>query len=731
MSPDTLITLALIILFLPLVSFVILLSVGKRLPRKGDFVGTGILFLSLALSVVVLIGTLTRPEAPAIPGFPIPPVQAFFTWIDLHSSVWVFGQEVPLRIDLGIMLDNIAAIMLVVVTLISSLVHLYSTSYMHGDAKYHRYFAYLGLFSFSMLGIVLTNNILMMYVFWELVGVSSYLLIGFWYEKPGPAYASKKAFLMNRVGDAGMWIGILTLFTTYGTFQFDKVFAAISLGQFPMNSDFWLTVMGLCLFAGAIGKSAQFPLHTWLPDAMEGPTPVSALIHAATMVAAGVYLVARIFPLLTGDALLTIALVGILTSFIAATTAIAQNDIKKVLAYSTVSQLGYMVMAIGLGAYTAGVFHLVTHAMFKACLFLGSGSVIHAMHHSLHHLHDHETDAQDIRNMGGLKEKMPVTFWTFLVATLAISGVPLFSGFMSKDEILAGAWALGGMKSGVAQLIPWIGFAVASLTAFYMFRLVFLTFFGAPRRPDVHAHIHESPLPIKIPLIVLSTLSLWFVFSFNPFGAASGWFMKSVTTPTTVTGSHWYTVGHGGDAAHEATHTEAGEKGDPAVAPHPGQEALTHATHSAHLPAMITSLVVAFLGILISFLTYYKRRINADTVAARLAPMHVFFQRKWFFDEVYEQWVVVPFVMLTAKASHWFDAHIVDGAVNGVAWLTKWKSSMSGLFDKYVVDGLVNLSGYVVGFFGLLLKKTQTGRIQTYVTFAVLGVIVLFFYIVF
>ena len=743
MSPQTLSTLTILILFLPLASFVLLLALGKRLPRQGDTIATGILFITLALSIVVMIGTLTRAPEPAIPGFPSAPIQSTFTWIDMDATIPVLGQQVPLKIELGIMIDNLVAIMLVVVSLISALVHLFSIGYMHGDKKYSRYFAYLGIFTFSMLGIVVTNTILMMYIFWELVGLSSYLLIGFWYEKPGPAYASKKAFLVNRVGDLGMWIGIMMLFTTYGTFRFDEIFASIAAGNYPFGSSTWLTIAGMCIFCGAIGKSAQFPLHTWLPDAMEGPTPVSALIHAATMVAAGVYLIARVFPMLTGDALLFIAIIGAVTSFIAGTIAIAQNDIKKVLAYSTVSQLGYMVLALGVGAYGAGFFHLVTHAMFKACLFLGSGSVIHAMHHSLHHLHDHDTDPQDLRNMGGLRKKMPWTFATFLIATLAISGVPLFSGFLSKDEILAGAWAFGSLRGGIGLMMPYIGFGVAMMTAFYMFRLVFLMFYGDPKRPDIDAHIHESPATMRIPLIVLSALSLWFVYSFNPFGAASGWAVKSLPTPVTVTGTHWYPFAHGdgheaAGPASSATSHETAEGGAHETAPtpphgetitqaNPAQEALAHGIHAAHLSAMITSLIVASLGILIAWGVYRRKVIDVDAFTARVRPLHVFLSRKWYFDEIYERWIVVPFVLLTARSMAWFDTYVVDGAVNGVASITRFQAWLSGLFDTYIVDGLVNFSGYFVGFFGIVMRKSQTGRIQTYVVFVVLGVIMLFY----
>lgn len=730
MSQETLIQLSLVILFLPLLSFILLLAFGKRLPRNGDYIANGILFIALLLSFVVMFvkfGIVNDPIA----GFPDAPIQSNTTWVDFKSNITVFGTVIPLKVELGIMIDNLTGVMLVVVTLISFLVHFFSIGYMKGDAKYSRYFAYLGFFSFSMLGIVLTNNLLMMYVFWELVGISSYLLIGHWYENEGPAYASKKAFIVNRIGDVGMWIGIMMIFVNFGSLRFDTIFEHISAGHLPYSSSGWLTIGGVLIFCGAIGKSAQFPLHTWLPDAMEGPTPVSALIHAATMVAAGVYLVARVFPMLSGDALFIIAIIGATTAFISATIAIAQNDIKKVLAYSTVSQLGYMIMALGVGAYTAAVFHLATHAMFKACLFLGSGSVIHAMHHSLHHINDHHTDAQDIRNMGGLRKKMPVTFVTFLIATLAISGVPLFSGFLSKDEILASTWALGSLRGGFAVVIPYIGFGVASLTAFYMFRLVILTFLGKPKREDVFKHIKESGFTMVMPLVVLATLSAWVWFSFNPFGAVSGWFMNTVKTPVTVTADHWYQFGHHEmNTSNSEIHQAVQEtKEVPASIKHenPMQVELEHKIHASHLPAMITSLLVAGLGILIAFLVYFKKIIDVDKVAERLRPLYLFLLNKWYFDEIYEKWIVVPFLLLTTKVMNWFDMYIIDGAVNGTAKVTVVASTVSGWIDKYVVDGVVNFTAYFTGFFGLFFRKFQTGKVQTYIVFVVIGVVILFY----
>jgi len=405
MTESFLINIVIAVLFLPLIGFIFTILSGNKLKNAYIF-EIVILSITFLLSVFVMYIKLADLGTKDV----------------LFSFSWINFGKVPgwgeLNINLGIKLDNITVIMAFVVTLISLLVHIFSIEYMKGDKRYNRYFAYLGIFTFSMLGIVFTDNILGMYIFWELVGLSSYLLIGFWFEKKSAADAGKKAFIVNRIGDIGMFTGILILFFTYHTFNFNDIYSQMSAGIIPFSSNFWLTITGILLFMGAVGKSAQFPLHVWLPDAMEGPTPVSALIHAATMVAAGVYLTLRIFVMLTADAMLVIAVVGTFTSFIAATIAITQNDIKKVLAYSTISQLGYMIMSIGVGAYAFAFFHLVTHAFFKACLFLGSGSVIQSMHHE-----------QDIREMGGLKEKMPITYYSFLISALAISGIPLTSGF--------------------------------------------------------------------------------------------------------------------------------------------------------------------------------------------------------------------------------------------------------------------------------------------------------------
>ncbi len=685
MPHDTLMSIALAALLLPLLGFTVMIFFGKRLPKQGDWIETAIITTALLCAVVVLGQKLMN--------YPHETLTLNFTWVDFNNVPGIG----PLKIVLGFSIDNLTAIMLVVVTLISTLVHFFSIGYMQGDVRYSRYFAYLGLFSFSMLEIVLANNLFMLYVGWELVGICSYLLIGHWYEKKSASNAAIKAFVVNRIGDFGFLIGILLMYATFHTFGLQEIFDGIKAGQLPNGSEWWLTAAGILIFCGAVGKSAQFPLHVWLPDAMEGPTPVSALIHAATMVAAGVYLVARTFPLMTAQALMVIAYIGAITAFISATIAIAQNDIKKVLAYSTISQLGYMIMGLGVGAYTAGFFHLVTHAMFKAGLFLGSGSVIHAMHHALHHQGDHHTDPQDIRNMGGLREKMPITFWTFVVYTLAISGIPFTSGFLSKDEILAGTLVYGGLTGHA--LIPVIGFLVAGMTAFYMFRIVILTFMGEHKDARRFEHIKESPHVMTVPLIILAVLSFFIFYSFNPFSGADGWIAHAVERPETVV---------------------------PAALAAPSAEVFEKTLEHVELLAPLLSLLVALSGIAIAFMTYYWKRVDADKIAEKYKGVHAFLLNKWYFDELYNG-VVVEGTLALTNAMRWFDNNVIDGIVNAMGGITRVTSFISGKFDNVVIDGAVNLTAYLSGFLGLVLRKLQTGKVQTYVVFAVFGVMVFYF----
>lgn len=713
MNEFTLSNLSLAILFLPLVGFFFTLLFGKRIKKMFIFE----VFIIVLTFILTCILGFTK-----LAWFTDKKIVSEFTWINIRNSSILPN----MNIDLGIMIDNMTVLLMFVVALISMLVHIFSIVYMHGDKRYNRYFAYLGIFTFSMNGIVFTHNILMMYIFWELVGLSSYLLIGFWYEKKSASDAGKKAFIVNRVGDLGMFAGILMLFSTYHTFTFDKIFAQISAGVLPFNSEFWLTVTGILVFCGAIGKSAQFPLHVWLPDAMEGPTPVSALIHAATMVAAGVYLVARIFVMLTGDALFVIAVIGALSAFIPATIAFTQKDIKKVLAYSTVSQLGYMIMALGLGAFSFAFFHLVTHAFFKACLFLGSGSVIHGMHHE-----------QDITKMGGLRKKMPITYATFLLATLAISGVPLTSGFLSKDGILAGAMTYGKLTGH--WLFPIAGYLVAAMTAFYMFRLVIITFHGEPVNKEKFDHCHESPLSMVAPLAILAGLSIFIWYTPNPLSTDAGWFVpKWVPTPATVVPnnarldfmkSETKTEEHA-----EAAKTEehGAVKEHEAAAPHSAahnvihSEIYTETFHGYHYPAILLSVLIGGFGILMAFVVYQWKKISADKLMNSLKPLYNFSLNKWYFDELYDA-TAVAFTLGISKLFYWFDATIVDGIVNGSAAVTRFLSRFSGRFDSIVVDGAVNMMAYISGFIGIFFRKFQTGRVQTYLIFVVFSLVILLF----
>lgn len=725
MNEFILTNLSLVILFLPIIGFFFTLIFGKRI-KKMYYFELFIIVSTFALTVLLAFSKLAW--------FTDSKIVSEFSWINIKNS-----SVLPnINIDLGIMIDNMTVLLMFVVALISMLVHIFSIVYMHGDKRYNRYFAYLGLFTFSMNGIVFTHNILMMYIFWELVGISSYLLIGFWYEKKSASDASKKAFLVNRIGDIGMFGGILMLFTTYHTFTFDKIFAQISAGVLPFNSEFWLTVTGLLIFCGAVGKSAQFPLHVWLPDAMEGPTPVSALIHAATMVAAGVYLVARVFVMLTGDALFVIACIGAISAFIPATIALTQKDIKKVLAYSTVSQLGYMIMSLGLGAFGFAFFHLITHAFFKACLFLGSGSVIHGMHHE-----------QDITKMGGLRKKMPLTYATFLMATLAISGVPLTSGFLSKDGILAGALTFGKLTGH--WLFPFVGYFVAALTAFYMFRLVIITFHGQPADKEKYDHAHESPASMVAPLVILAGLSVFFWYTPNPISSDAGWFIgKWVPTPhTVVPNSSRYSFmvndekeqgGHEGiekklmikdEVTKDVKESVPGVRVIPNNAP-AGEHHIVHSEvytetmHSFHYIAILLSVIIGGLGILLAFVMYQWKKISADKLAESIKPLYTFSLNKWYFDELYAS-TFVAFTMGLSKLLFWFDANIVDGIVNGSAAVTRFVSRFSGRFDSIVVDGAVNLAAYVSGFIGIFFRKFQTGKVQTYLIFVVFSLVILLF----
>ncbi len=669
----------LLIYFLPLIAFGIQIFVGKRLPRQGDWVSIGAVLTTLILSLALFAGMLLNYNPHFEQNFS-------FTWLETANF----------KITMGFLIDNITIIMLLVVAIVSSASHIFSLKYMAGDPRYSRFYAYLSLFTFSMNGIVLANSLMLLYMSWELVGLSSYLLIGFWFEKDSVANAGKKAFLTNRVGDIGFFIGIMLLFTAIGSFSYSDIFAGVADGRITGTL---LTLAGIGLFMGAVGKSAQFPLHIWLPDAMEGPTPVSALIHAATMVAAGVFMMVRVFPILTPDAQILIAYIGGFTALFAATIAITRTDIKQVLAYSTLSQLGYMIMVVGTGAYIAAFFHLVIHAMFKANLFYGAGSVIHGMHHALHDLKDHKTDPQDMRNMGGLKAKMPITFWAMLISSLAISGIPFFSGFLSKDAILAGTLALVE-RTHSHHLLLIFGFGAALLTAFYMFRMIFITFYNQPSRPQIFARMKESPRAMLIPLIVLSVLSVYIFYTLpniNPL-SDKGWFTHLV----------------------EAKESLVPGGINPTV--HDIEESI----HHSHTPAMITSLIVAAMGLLLAWLMYFKKTLSAEVWAKRLKPLYNLSYNKYYIDEIYNKVLYRPFLKLADWVAY-LDWNVYDKYfINGFGKVTVWLAKIVGIADYEGLDqGVVDSFGRGTKRLGGSLKKLQTGKIQSYILFAALAVVII------
>ncbi len=671
----------LLLVGLPVGMAILLLLGGKKLPHQGGWVaiaGMSAAFLtSLWLVVQVWDSTMLHLRT---------------NWITLDST-WF--ERIPLSLTMGLRADPLAALMAALVTGIGTLVHIFSLSYMKGEEHLNRYWGYLALFTLAMLLIVLADNLLLIYVGWELVGFSSYLLIGFWFQRPDPARASQKAFIVNRIGDLGFLIGMMLLLSQAGTLD---LLALESLAQswstssgtwtaeLPLAngglltrelSAGWLTATGILLFGGAIGKSAQFPLQVWLPDAMEGPTPVSSLIHAATMVAAGVYLMARVFFLLDDTALTYIAITGTLTALMAALAALAQWDIKRVLAYSTISQLGYMVMALGVGARDMALLHLFTHAFFKCALFLSAGAVIHQLHHAL----PEDTDPQDLRHMGGLRKHLPRTFWLYLPPMLALAGLPLTSGFLSKDGILVAAWAWAEVQGGMAWLIPISGLLTAGLTAFYMARHAWLIWGGSSRKEFEQAP-HESDRFMLVPLLVLAIGSLWIVFGIHPL---------------------------------EATHTWLVEK----TGSFPGLE-----SHEAHIWVPILSILLGLAGLALGTLRY--RRSREELMPALLSE-------HFFLDRIYQA-TFVRAGLWFSRALAWWDRKVVDGLVNLIGGIVVHKnrnipipslSDISAGFDLKVIDGAVNGIVAVVAAGGKVLRKVQSGKLQQYLAFALIGVLII------
>ncbi len=675
------------------------------------------------------------------------------------GTFYKLAQFGALKVSLDWYIVSLTLVMFTMVTFIATCIHLFTIGYMkeelteeyedhqvhtrHGHfsrpGRFHRFFAYLSLFCFSMLGLVLAGNIFQVFIFWELVGICSYLLIGFYIERDSANNAANKAFIMNRVGDFGFLIGLMILWTWCGTFQFaDSLTEPSEPGLFtmirgddgaldvsddggqvylrdahghrlekdgkPSTISYLLLIAAGCgIFAGCIGKSAQFPLQTWLPDAMEGPTPVSALVHSATMVAAGVYLAGRFYPVFTPEVLLVIAYVGCITLFIAATIALVATDIKRVLAYSTISQLGYMMLAIGVAGWGAGLFHLVTHAFFKSLMFLCSGSVIAGCHH-----------VQEMPRMGGLKRKMPITAYTMLVGVIAISGLAIpfanigFSGFYSKDAIVASALAYSELNP-VHILLFLTPLVTAGITAFYMFRLWFLTFHGEPRDQHVYDHCHESPLVMTLPLIALAMLA-----------ATCGW-------------SWFLTSGSGEDGplyrmiafSESVPATEQVASVGPVRVTLPSHQGHDSDVHGVHGLAGLLALIAAFAGSILAYIMYGARMIDPGDLRRQFPGVYDFLVDKWRFDVLYDAMFVRPVHIVSAWCVD-FDKRVLDAILHASASVTVLVSRWDRLFDETMVDGLVNMVGSVTRSVGFSLRVVQTGRLRQYVMWIAVGVVVLF-----
>ncbi|MFN3504731.1 MAG: NADH-quinone oxidoreductase subunit L [Caldimicrobium sp.] len=634
--------------FLPFFASIVTLLFGKKYFReKAHYLPVLALFLSFLLSLKLLFEVISGKI--------------------YHFDLYTWMLAGSLKVGLGFLVDPLSVMMLCMVTSLSFLIHVYSVGYMSGDPGYYRFFSYISLFTFSMLMLVLSNNLVQLYFGWEAVGLCSYFLIGFWYEKKSASDAAKKAFIVNRIGDFGFALGLFTMFYYLGTLYYTEIFQKL-----PLLANEYLSVLGgyeihvpfliaFLLFCGAMGKSAQFPLHVWLPDAMEGPTPVSALIHAATMVTAGVFMVSRLNPLysMSSEAMAMVAFVGAITCFMAATIAPTQFDIKRVVAYSTLSQLGYMFMACGVGAFAAGMFHLFTHAYFKALLFLGAGSIIHALHHAM--------DPNDIRIMGGLRKFMPITYITFLIASLSISGIPGLAGFFSKDEILAMAYF---SKYPWGKIIWFIGLVVAGMTAFYTFRIFFKAFFGEFRGYEaLHGHTpKESPWVMTVPLIIISVGAIF-----------SGW----IGIPESL-----------GGGAHFQKFLEA-------VLGHP---AIMEIDHSMEYLLMVLSVLAGLIGIGIAYLVYVSKPSLETIFSLNFKRIYAFFYRKWYFDELYHRIIVIP-----------------------TLWLARTVVNL--ILDTFVIDQTVNGSAKSVEASASVLRRFHTGILNHYNWFIIIGLIIYLIYI--
>ena len=676
----------------PLATASLMLLVGRRLRKSAvSLFCVGSVGVSFAYALGAVTQLLSAPPENRV-------VQhILFEWLAPGQMLLSSGQVVPFTADWGYLLDPLSSVMVLVVTGVGFLIHVYSIGYMGHEGGYYRFFGYMNLFMFSMLTLVLANNMLLMFVGWEGVGLCSYLLIGFYFLKKSASDAGKKAFIVNRIGDAGFILGILLTAVTFATIRFTSagltdtaansgilqaLDGALSAHALAAGAPV-LTTIALLLFVGATGKSAQIPLYVWLPDAMEGPTPVSALIHAATMVTAGVYMVVRMNAIyrLAPLAMDVVAVIGVVTAIFAASMALVQNDIKKVLAYSTISQLGYMFLALGVGAFAAGIFHLMTHAFFKALLFLGAGSVIHAM-----------SGEQDIQKMGGLWGEIPVTARTFFVATLAIAGIPPLAGFFSKDEILGRAFE--------RHPALWIvGFITAGMTAFYMFRLVFLTFFGYSRA-DNHAqkHIHESPRTMTIPLMILAVLSV--------VGGWIGW-------PASLFGSNQF------EKFLEPVMSSAGAT--------ESAKAVQESSTTEYF-LMLASIAIAVAGIWVAYEFYRTKRFAPELVAGKMKGFYRVLFHKYYVDEIYDALFVNRTKDLVTLLGQ-IDAKVIDGVgVDGTGWLARFGSTLSMWWDKWIIDGLLNFGAKFTQLLSFPIRFLQTGTFSTYALLILVGLAILLAY---
>ncbi len=677
----------------PLATAALMLLLGRRIPKPGvSLLCVG----SVGVSFVCALGAVRELLAADRDHRVFQ--QILFEWLTPGPMQTSAGHAVRFVADWGFLLDPLSCVMVLVVTGVGFLIHVYSIGYMAHEGGYYRFFGYMNLFMFAMLTLVLANNMLLMFVGWEGVGLCSYLLIGFYFLKKSASDAGKKAFIVNRIADAGFILGILLTAVTLGTIRFtsqglpdsagitgilQELHTAVSSGALAYGAPV-LTAIALLLFVGAIGKSAQIPLYVWLPDAMEGPTPVSALIHAATMVTAGVYMVVRMNALyqLAPFAMDVVAVVGAVTAIFAASMALVQNDIKKVLAYSTISQLGYMFLALGVGAFAAGIFHLMTHAFFKALLFLGAGSVIHAM-----------SGEQDIRKMGGLWEKIPNTAKSFAVATLAIAGIFPFAGFFSKDEILGQAFD--------RFFFLWIvGFITAGMTAFYMSRLFFLTFSGYCRADEhVEKHIHESPPAMTAPLMILAGLSI--------IGGWIGW-------PSALGGENRF------ERFLEPILT--------GVLPETGAVKIAHHALAKELSLMAASFFIAAAGIVLAYQFYRTKRFAPELVARKWPKAYGLLFHKYYVDEIYDATVVNRVKDLGTLLGR-FDAKVIDGVgVDGAGWLARFGSTLSMWWDKWVIDGLLNSGAKMTQLFSFPVRMLQTGMFSSYAMLILVGLVILLAY---